>query len=100
MQKVIYSIKKVNRDERIKGIGYLADGNLLIPAKAKNGNPFIRVFDDVSKHCTAVPDAENEYRGFVTVAYSDVQVYDKQKNNYKILDYVETTYYVWFKFVK
>ena len=56
MQKVVYSIKKVNRDERIKGIGYLADGNLLIPAKAKNGNPYIRVFDDVSKHCTAIPD--------------------------------------------
>lgn len=100
MQKVVYSIKKVNRDERIKGIGYLADGNLLIPAKAKNGNPYIRVFDDVSKHCTAIPDAEGEYKGFVTVAYSDVHVYDKQKDNYKMLDYVEATYYVWYKLVK
>lgn len=100
MQKVIYSIKKVNQDERIKGIGYLAEGNLLIPAKARNDNPYIRVFDDVTKHCTAIPEAENEYKGFVTVAYSDVHVFDKQKNNYKTLDYIETTYFVWFKFVK
>lgn len=100
MQKVVYSIKKVNRDERIKGIGYLADGNLLIPAKSGKGIPYIRVFDDVSKHCVAIPEAENEYKGFVTVAYSDVHVYDKQKDNYKMLDYVETTYYVWYKFVK
>lgn len=75
-------------------IGYLAEGNLLILAKAKNGNPYIRIFETITKHCTAIADSENEFKGFVTVAYSDVHVYDKQKGNYKMVDNIETTYYV------
>lgn len=29
MQKVVYSISKVNKDEKLKGVGYLIEGNLL-----------------------------------------------------------------------
>ncbi len=28
MQKVVYSITKVNKDEKLKGVGYLVEGNL------------------------------------------------------------------------
>ena len=28
MQKVVYSISKVNKDEKLKGVGYLVEGNL------------------------------------------------------------------------
>lgn len=41
MQKVVYSISKVNKDEKLKGVGYLVEGNLLSYAK-KN----IRVFTE------------------------------------------------------
>ena len=39
MQKVVYSVSKVNRNEKLKGIGYISEGNLLIPAVSKTGNP-------------------------------------------------------------
>ncbi len=38
MQKVVYSVSKVNKDEKLKGVGYLIDGNLLIPATSQKGN--------------------------------------------------------------
>ena len=82
MQKVIYSISKVNRDEKIKGVGYLVEGNLLIPSTEK---------------CKPVKDSDTEFKGYVTVAYENVNVYNKEKNRYDTLDYIETTYYIWFK---
>lgn len=44
MQKVVYSISKVNKDEKLKGVGYLVEGNLLIPSTSQKGNAYIRVF--------------------------------------------------------
>lgn len=32
MQKVVFTVSKVNREEKQKGIGYLVEGNLLIPS--------------------------------------------------------------------
>lgn len=100
MQKVVYSISKVNRDEKLKGIGYLVEGNLLIPAISQKGNTYIRVFEDVTESCKPITDKENEYKGYLTVAYKDVPVFVEKDNNYQILDYVETTYFIWFKLVK
>ena len=88
MQKVVFSVSKVNRDEKFKGIGYLSEGNLLIPAISKNGKPYIRVFEDVTKSCHSSLHSEDEYKGYVTVAY---------ENDEK--GYIETDYSVWFKFV-
>lgn len=51
MQKVVYSITKVNKDEKIKGVGYLVDGNLLIPSISSKGNPYIRTFEDIAEKC-------------------------------------------------
>ncbi|MDE6189779.1 MAG: hypothetical protein K2G37_05800 [Clostridia bacterium] len=61
MQKVVYSVSKVNKDEKLKGVGYLIDGNLLIPATSNKGNAYIRVFEDVAKKCRKVVDADNEF---------------------------------------
>ncbi len=41
MQKVVYSVSKVNRDEKFTGVGYLAEGNLLIPATSQKGKSYI-----------------------------------------------------------
>ena len=97
MQKVVYSITKVNKDEKLKGVGYLIEGNLLIPATSQKGNLYIRMFEDVQKQCKPVPNTENEFKGYVTVAYENVHVYNKEKDHYDTLDYVETIYFVWFK---
>ena len=51
MQKVVYSVTKVNKDEKLKGVGYLVEGNLLIPSTSSKGNAYIRVFEDVAEKC-------------------------------------------------
>lgn len=81
MQKVVYSISKVNKDEKLKGVGYLIEGNLLIPATSQKGNLYIRMFEDVQKQCKPVPNTENEFKGYVTVAYENVHVYNKEKDH-------------------
>lgn len=68
MQKVVYSISKVNRDKKLKGVGYLVEGNLLIPSTSSKGNPYIRVFEDVTKHChqdVTKKDEYNFYNNFI-----------------------------------
>lgn len=92
MQKVVYSISKVNKDEKLKGVGYLVEGNLLIPSTSSKGNAYIRVFEDVTEKCKAVANSDNEFKGYVTVAYENIHVFNKEKNHYDTLDYVETTY--------
>ena len=99
MQKVVYSISKVNRDEKLKGVGYLVDGNLLIPTTSSKGNAYIRVFEDVAEKCHPVIKATNEFKGYITVAYENLHVFNKEKNLYDTLDYCETTYYVWYKYI-
>ena len=96
MQKVVYSISKVNKDEKLKGVGYLIENNLLIPSTSKKGNAYIRVFEDVTAQCKPVAKGENEFKGYVTVAYENIHVFNKEKNHYDTLDYVETTYQIRF----
>lgn len=100
MQKVVYSVSKVNKDEKLKGVGYLVGNDLLIPAISSKGNAYIRVFEDVVQKCNPVKDSDTEFKGYITVSYENVNVYNKEKQRYDTLDHVETTYYVWFKFVK
>lgn len=89
---------KVNKDEKLKGVGYLVEGNLLIPSTSSKGNPYIRVFEDVAEQCKPIKDT-NEFKGYITVAYENIHVFNKEKNHYDTLDYVETTYYIWFKYI-
>ena len=58
MQKGVYSISKVNKDEKLKGVGYLVEGNLLIPSTSQKGNAYIRVFEDVAEKCKAVANSD------------------------------------------
>ena len=81
MQKVVYSISKVNKDEKLKGIGYLIEGNLLIPSTSSKGNAYIRVFEDVAEKCKAVANTDNEFKGYVMVTYENIHVYNKRAYN-------------------
>lgn len=98
MQKVVYSISKVNKEKKMKGVGYLVEGNLLIPSTSSQGNAYIRVFEDVTKYCHATPGT-NEFKGYLPISYENIQVFNKEKNGYDILDYVEVTYFIWYKFI-
>lgn len=99
MQKVVYSITKVNKDEKIKGVGYLVEGNLLIPAISSKGKPYIRTFEDVAEHCRPIKDAPKEFKGYLTVIYENLYVYDERRERYDTLDRVETTYFIWYKLI-
>lgn len=107
MQKVVYSVSKVNRDEKLKGVGYLTEGNLLIPATSQKGKAYIRVFEGVTEKCKPVNEQKNEFKGYVDVIYTNVPVFksvdhdsdENKEGSYEIIDQIETTYYIWFKFV-
>lgn len=105
MQKVVYSISKVNRDEKLKGVGYLSEGNLLIPSLSGKGKPYIRVFENVLDQCKPVFGKTDEFKGYVNVIYTDVPVFkstehdndENKEGSYEVIETVEVTYYVWFK---
>ena len=99
MKKVVYSISKVNKDEKLKGVGYLVEGNLLIPATSNKGNAYIKVFEDVEKYCHKAPNATDEFKGYMPISYENIQVFNKEQNRYDTLDYVEVTYHIWYKLV-
>ena len=64
MQKVVFSVIKAGKNEnRMSGVGYITDTDLLIPALSKNGKPYIRVFEDCIRNCHKVPNENNEYKG-------------------------------------
>lgn len=98
MKKVFFAIRKAKSDEKLSGVGYLSEGDLLIPALSSKGKPYIRVFEDVAEKCLLIPDKENEYKGQITVIFTDVPVYVPKTDDYDTIDYWETTYYVWYKF--
>lgn len=97
MQKAVYSVSKINKDEKLKGVSYLVDGNLLIFVTSGKGNAYIRVFEDVAQKCKPVRDGDTEFKGYVTIAYENIHVFNKEKDRYGALDYVKTTYYIRFK---
>ena len=98
MKKVVYSISKINnREEKMKGVGYLAANNLLIPAKSSKGNSYIRVFEDVTSKCHAIDSDATEFKGHITVVYTDVPV-TREDGSQDIKDYIEVEYSVWYKY--
>lgn len=107
MQKVVYSISRVNRDEKLKGIGYLIDGNLFVPATSSKGNLYIRIFEDVTDRCKPVVDKKNEFKGYVDVTYTDVPVFkstdhdsdESKEGSYEVLDSITVTYHIWYKYL-
>lgn len=107
MQKVVYSVSKVNRDEKLKGVGYLTEGNLLIPTTSQKGKSYIRVFEGVTEKCKPVTGTTNEFKGYVDVIFTNVPVFksvdhdtdETKEGSYEVIDQIETTYYIWFKYV-
>lgn len=66
MKKVVFSITNVRSKsgKKLSGFGYLAEGNLLCPCISKNNKPFIRIFEDVEKHCRPVNGKKDEFQDY------------------------------------
>ena len=86
-------------EKEVKGVGYLFGADLLIAATSSKGNLYIKTIPNVTDYCKSVDENNLEFKGYVTLAYTDVHVYNKEKDHYDTLDYVETTYYIWYKFI-
>lgn len=107
MQKVVYRVSRVNRDEKLKGVGYLIDGNLFIPATSSKGNLYIRIFEGVQEKCKQIANDEKTFKGYLEVTYTDVPVFksvdhdndENKQGSYEIIESMTVTYYIWYKFV-
>ena len=98
MKKVICSIVKTNGTGKAKGIGYIVEDNLFVPAISKENKLYIRVLEDVVRYCHPVIGKQNEFSGYITQAFADVPVFNKEKDGYEIRDYLEIEYFVWYKY--
>lgn len=101
MKKVVYSIKKVrNPDEKLSGFGFINDeGTLLCKCVSKTGKRYTRAFDEVEQHCHPIIGKEKEFKGYVTIYYNDVPLYNKEHDNYDVRD-IEVEYSIWYKIVE
>ena len=101
MKKVVFSITNVRSksDKKLSGFGYLAEGNLLCPCISKNSKPYIRIFEDVEKHCHPINGRKDEFQGYITMYFTEVPVYREKDGSYDMLD-LEVEYKVWYKTVE
>ena len=96
MKKVVFSVIKAGRNEnRISGVGYIFETDLLIPAMSKNGKAYIRVFEDCIKHCHKIANANNEYKG-TFYELREIEFETRNGSGYEKRE-VEITYYIWYK---
>ena len=91
MKKVTFSIRKRNGD-KITGVGYITDEDMLIPALSKTGKPYIRVIEDCVKSCHKTD--EDIYQGY----HEFFMECDLTDDNGKITTReLPITYYIWYK---
>lgn len=103
MKKVVYSISRFNKfgNNKMTGVGFITDSDLVIACVSQKGNPYIRVFEDCVKNCHAIPNRDNEYKGtYYEIREVEVETktssgestgYDKRE--------IEIEYSVWYKLV-
>lgn len=99
MKKVVCSISKKNGTGKLKGVGYIAEDNLFIPAISKENNPYIRVIEDVTKYCHPIIGKDKEFSGIVPQAFENLPIFNKEKDRYETRDYIEIDYIVWYKYI-
>ena len=96
MKKVVYSVSRYVKGElnKITGLGYITDEDLVIACMSQNGKPYIRIFDGCVKKCYALPDKENEFRG----AYYEIREIEVEDDDgKKDIRTIELDYRIWYK---
>ena len=99
MKKVVYSIKRTSYKEhnKVTGIGYITDTDLIIACNGKNQKAYVRVFEDCIKDCNAIIGKQDEFKG----NYSEIREIEVETKhgNFDVKE-VELEYSIWFKLVK
>ena len=103
MKKVVYSVSRNNRfgSNKLTGLGFITESDLVIACMSKKGNAYIRVFEDCVKNCHAVQGRDGEFKG-AHYEIREVEVetksgsgeftgYDKRE--------IEVEYSIWYKLV-
>lgn len=96
MKKVTFSIKKRNGD-KITGVGYITEEDLLIPAISRNDKPYIRVFEDCIKDCHKIVGKTNEFQGIYEMI---IPCEIPDKNGSIETKELPITYYIWYKLIE
>ena len=103
MKKVVYSISKLNKfgSNKMTGVGFITESDLVIACVSQKGNPYIRVFEDCVKNCHAVSGREGEYKG----AHYEIREveFEKKTSSGESTGYetreIEVEYSIWYKLV-
>lgn len=103
MKKVVYSVSRNNRfgSNKLTGVGFITDADLIIACMSKKGNAYIRVFEDCVKNCHAIQGRDGEFKGaHYEIREAEVKTksgsseftgYDKRE--------IEVEYSIWYKLV-
>ena len=97
MKKVVYSISRLSRfgNNKMTGVGFITDEDLVIACVSQKGNPYIRVFEDCVKGCHPVAGKEGEFKG----AHYEIREVEIEKNGSYDTREIEIEYSVWYKLV-
>lgn len=103
MKKVVYSVSRNNRfgSNKLTGLGFITESDLIIACVSKKGNAYIRVFDDCVKNCHAVSGRDGEFKG----AYYEIREieFEKKTSGGESTGYetreIEVEYSIWYKLV-
>lgn len=89
LQKVIYSITKLGKNEntKITGIGYITDEELLIATESKNHKSYIRSFECIKEMKQDIKN-DDEFKG----GYFEMFEIDGRD--------VTVNYIIWYKLIK
>ena len=103
MKKVVYSVSRNNRygSNKLTGLGFITESDLVIACVSKKGNAYIRVFEDCVKDCHSIQNRPGEYRGS---HYEIREVeFEKKNSNGESTGYetreIEVDYTIWYKLV-
>lgn len=97
MKKVFYSISRFNKfgNNKLSGVGFITDKDLIIACVSQKGNPYIRVFEDCVNNCHAIQGRDGEFKG----AHYEIREVEFEKNGSYETREIEVEYSVWYKLV-
>ena len=103
MQKVVYSVSKLNQfgNTKMTGVGFITDSDLITACNGKSGKAYIRIFEDCVKNCHAVPNRLGEFKGML-YEIREIEVETKNSSSESTgydTQEIEVEYSVWYKFV-
>ena len=98
MKKVVYSVAKADKfGNKITGIGYVTDADLITACTGQNGKHYVRIFEGCIKDCMPVSGSKTEFKGDY---YELREAEFTTKHGSKETREIETEYSIWFKYLR